>query len=121
MSIAIHWFRRDLRLTDNTALNAALAAYDQVIPLYVVSDWKQKHHWCGAPRQEFLSGCLASLAKNLESKGGGLIIRRGPADVALEKLIVETGAEAVYFNRDPDPFGRAMEGKVAAMANGRME
>ncbi|MCS7072548.1 MAG: deoxyribodipyrimidine photo-lyase, partial [Anaerolinea sp.] len=31
----IHWFRRDLRLSDNTALNAALAA-GRVIPVFVI-------------------------------------------------------------------------------------
>ncbi|MEQ1853555.1 MAG: deoxyribodipyrimidine photo-lyase, partial [Chthoniobacteraceae bacterium] len=116
MTTAIHWFRRDLRLSDNTALNAALAAHDSVVPVYVVSDWKRRHHWCGAPRQEFLCGCLASLHRNLEAKGGRLVIRSGPADVALEKLVRETGASAIFFNRDPDPFGREMERRVETMA-----
>ena len=38
------------------------------------------------------------------------------ADIVLEKLVRETGAEAIHFNRDPDPFGRAMEARVMAMA-----
>jgi deoxyribodipyrimidine photo-lyase len=115
MSTAIHWFRRDLRLTDNTALNAALAAHDHVVPVYIVSEWRHEHRWCGAPRQEFLCGCLASLAKNLEHKGGRLIVRRGRADLVLAQLARECRADAIYFNRDPDPHGRAMEAKVAAL------
>ena len=115
MTTAIHWFRRDLRLTDNTALNAALAAHDVVIPVYIVSEWRGEHGWTGAARQEFLCGCLASLAKNLEAKGGRLIIRQGSAEVVLKELARETGAEAIYFNRDPDPFGREMETRVARM------
>ncbi len=114
MSTALHWFRRDLRLSDNTALSAALAAHDHVIPVYVLSTWTKAHRWTGAPRQEFLCGCLASLARNLEAKGGRLIIRRGPANEALLALARETGAEAIYFNRDPDPFGRAMEAQLTA-------
>ena len=112
---AIHWFRRDLRLTDNTALNAA-ARHGQLVPVYILSEWRKTHHWTGAPRQEFLCGCLASLARNLEAKGGRLIVRQGPADIVLEQLVRETGAEAIHFNRDPDPFGRAMEARVMAMA-----
>lgn len=115
MPTAIHWFRRDLRLTDNTALAAAVASYDQVIPVYIVSKWRKDHHWCGASRQEFLCGCLASLARNLEAKGGRLIIRHGDADKALERLCRETGAEAIYFNRDPDPHGRRMEARIGKM------
>ena len=116
MSTAIHWFRRDLRLTDNTALNAALAAHDLVVPVYILSDWKGEHRWCGVARQEFLCGSLASLHRNLEAKGGRLIVRRGAADDVLEKLAREAGAEAIYFNRDPDPFGRDMETRIERVA-----
>ena len=119
MAVAIHWFRRDLRIADNSALNAAVAAHGQVVPVFILGEWKGEHHWCGAARQEFLCGCLRSLAKNLEAKGGRLIVRRGSADAVLEKLVRETGAEAIYFARDPDPYGRAMEEKVAAMAGRR--
>ena len=115
MSTAIHWFRRDLRLTDNTALNAAVAAHDAVVPVYIVSEWQGTHRWTGAPRQEFLCGCLASLSKNLEAKGGRLMVRQGSAEVVLRELMRETGAEAIYFNRDPDPFGREMEAKIARL------
>jgi deoxyribodipyrimidine photo-lyase len=115
MPTALHWFRRDLRLTDNTALSTAVATYDHVIPVYIVIEWKTEHRWTGAPRQEFLCGSLASLARNLEAKGGRLIIRRGRAEEALEKLARETGANAIFFNRDPDPFGRATEERVAKM------
>ncbi len=116
MSIGIHWFRRDLRLTDNTALNAAAAAHDQVVPLFVLSNWRGERAWCGAARQEFLCGSLASLARDLEGKGGRLILRDGEADEALETLIRETGASAIYFASDPDPHGRAIEKCVASMA-----
>jgi deoxyribodipyrimidine photo-lyase len=116
MSTAIHWFRRDLRVTDNTALAAAVHGHDSVVLVYIVSEWKGRHRWTGAPRQEFLCGCIASLAANLEAKGGRLIIRQGDADRVLELLVRESGAEAIYFNRDPDPFGRAMEERIDAMA-----
>ena len=116
MSTAIHWFRRDLRITDNTSLAAAVSRHDAVVPVYIVSKWEGRHRWTGAPRQEFLCGCIAALAANLETKGGRLIVREGDADQALEKLVRESGAEAIYYNRDPDPFGRAMEERIAGMA-----
>lgn len=116
MSTALHWFRRDLRLTDNTALNAAVAAHDHVVPIYVVSTWTKEHRWTGAPRQEFLCGCLESLSANLEAKGGRLIVRSGNADKVLPTLAREIGADAIYFNRDPDPFGREMERRLTTTA-----
>ena len=36
MTRAIMWFRRDLRLTDNSAVLAALAEHSDVIPVFVV-------------------------------------------------------------------------------------
>ncbi len=110
--LAIHWFRRDLRLTDNTALHHAVVSSGQVLPVYVISDWKGAHRWTGPARQEFLCGCLESLAHNIAAAGGQLVFRRGDAAEEIEKLIRETKADAVFTNRDPDPHGIAMEAAV---------
>jgi len=111
----IHWFRRDLRLSDNVALRAAANDAEKVVPVHVASAWKGGHHWTGARRQAFLCGCLSSLAGNVEHAGGRLIFRRGDAVEELEKLIDESEAEAVYLNRDPDPFGRETEKRLKTL------
>jgi deoxyribodipyrimidine photo-lyase len=116
MNRVLHWFRRDLRLSDNTALSAASRQAGSVIPVYVLSEWSSRHRWTGTNRQHFLCGCLASLEKNLRTIGGRLVIRQGDPVAELEKLVVETGAEAVFFNRDPDPHGRETESRLAVMA-----
>ncbi len=109
----LHWFRRDLRLTDNTALNAACSASENVIPTYVISSWEGNHAWTGPPRQAFLCGCLESLQRNLETFDGALVFRRGNACAELLRLARETNAEAIFYNRDPDPFGKAQERQLA--------
>ncbi len=115
MPPVIHWFRRDLRIADNTALyNASLQGHP-VIPVYILSSWKKKHAWTGANRQHFLCGCLESLSKNLGTVGGKLIVLEGEAVSVLKKLTEDTGAKAIHFNRDPDPFGKEVEAKVAKM------
>ena len=81
--LALHWFRRDLRLTDNTALSRAVQEAAAVIPVYAVSAWEKEHRWTGPARQEFLCGSLASLEKNIEAIGGRLIFRRGPDAAAV--------------------------------------
>lgn len=113
-STIIHWFRRDLRIADNTALWGAAESLLPVVPVYVASDWRGPHAWTGPNRQSFLCGSLESLAGNLNSIGGRLIVRRGAAVDELRKLICETGAVAVHFNRDPDPFGKSVEKSLAA-------
>lgn len=109
---AIHWFRRDLRLSDNTALYHAVCEAAEVVPVYLQSIWSGQHAWTGAGRQTFLCGCLESLARNVEHAGGRLLFRRGPVRETLARLIDESRAEAVYWNRDPDPHGRSMEAVV---------
>jgi deoxyribodipyrimidine photo-lyase len=113
---AIHWFRRDLRITDNTALNAAAKASESVVPVYIASNWKKQHRWTGPNRQSFLCGSLAALDGNLRTVGSRLVIRQGDAVKELEKLAIETKAGAIFYNRDPDPFGRAVEEQLAKTA-----
>ncbi len=115
MKTVIHWFRRDLRVTDNTALAAAAKAAANVIPVYVQSPWTGAHRWTGPHRQEFLCGSLACLDAGLRALGSRLIVRRGDAVLALERLVQETRAEAIFYNRDPDPFGRATEERLARL------
>jgi len=115
----IHWFRRDLRLSDNTALLQATRDSEKVLPVYISSDWKGEHHWTGPARQAFLCGCLESLSKNIDHAGGRLIFRRGHAVEELEKLIDESEAEAVYCNRDPDPYGKEMEKRVRELCRNK--
>ena len=112
MRTAIHWFRRDLRVTDNSALARAVAENDQVVPVYVLSGWKNSHHWTGYPRQSFLCECLQELDASLRKKGGRLLIRSGPPTEVLLHLAREVHATAIYANRDPDPYGRSVETKV---------
>ncbi len=103
-------------MTDNTALSAASRQGARVLPVYVLSDGQSPCRWTGANRRQFLCGCLAALSDGLHSTGGRLVIRRGEAVGELEKLASESGAEAIFFNRDPDPFGRATEERLEKMA-----
>ncbi|MGL4398428.1 MAG: cryptochrome/photolyase family protein [Luteolibacter sp.] len=113
----IHWFRRDLRVADNTALHGAAKLGIPVIPVFILSNWYGAHSWTGPNRQHFLCGSLGSLGRNLEQIGGRLIIRQGCAVEELRKLILESGATAVHFNADPDPFGKSVEAAVQKMCS----
>lgn len=109
---AIHWYRRDLRVTDNTSLQQAASRSESVIPAYILSDWEKNHLWTGGKRQKFLCDCLASLAGNIEHLGGELIIRRGEAVEELLRLARESKAEAIFLNEDVDPFGQEAESQL---------
>jgi deoxyribodipyrimidine photo-lyase len=100
----VHWFRRDLRLRDNTALSRAVRDAERVVPVFILDD-----HYAGDPnvgpaRFRFLRESLEELDRALSRAGGRLHLRRGPASRALPELVAETGADAVYGNTEVGPY-----------------
>ena len=99
----IVWFRQDLRLADNPALHAACAR-GEVVPVYILDEGPGVRPMGGASRW-WLERSLASLAESL----GGLVLRRGEAREALGRLLEETGAGGVYWNRCYEPWAVARD------------
>lgn len=60
---------------------------------------------------------LGIVGGDMAEIGGRLVIRQGDAVAELEKLAIETRAEAIFFNRDPDPYGRGVEDRLEKMGN----
>jgi deoxyribodipyrimidine photo-lyase len=95
----ILWFRQDLRLADNPALQAALAdGGAAIIPLYILDETPAVRPMGGASLW-WLDKSLAALARALEAAGSRLVLRRGEAAEVLAEIIAETGAGAVHWNR----------------------
>ena len=103
MNTAILWFRNDLRLGDNPALQAGLADYDRVIPVYIhapeeAGDWRP-----GAASNWWLHHSLTRIGSELRALGSRLVIRTGPSESALLELAEQAGATAVHWNRRYEP------------------
>ncbi len=105
---AIVWFRQDLRLTDNPALSHALARHSTVIPVYLHGPEEEGDWPPGGASRWWLQHSLESLARDLRATGSQLLLRSGSALPALRKLVQETGATGVYWNRryEPDSIAR---------------
>ncbi len=103
MSTALVWFRRDLRVADNPALSAAIAAHERIVPVYVHAPDEQGDWPPGPAQQWWLHHSLTAHADRLAELGSPLIVRRGPTAGTLEALLEETGAQAVYWNRLYEP------------------
>ena len=99
----IVWFRQDLRLRDNPALYAAVAAGDPVIPVYIWSPEEEGEWPPGAASRWWLHHSLAALAQAIERRGSRLVLASGPALSVLQKLAAKTGATAVYWNKRYEP------------------
>ena len=95
---SVVWFREDLRLADNPALHAGLARGEPVVCVYVLeTDRIVRPH--GSASRWWLHHSLAALGSDLAKRGGGLILRRGPAATVVPALAREVDAGAVYWNR----------------------
>ena len=99
MSSVIVWFRRDLRLADNPALIAALESGRAIVPVYVHAPHEERPWQPGAASSAWLHRSLLSLDADLRSRGVRLVLRVGDSLDELEKLVEQTQAEAVYWNR----------------------
>ncbi|MDX6766299.1 MAG: deoxyribodipyrimidine photo-lyase [Candidatus Methylacidiphilales bacterium] len=115
MKTALVWFRRDLRLEDNTALHRALSEAEQIVPVFVFDPKILSSPDVGGRRVAYLLACLDSLDKNLRHIGGRLILREGDPVTALRELAREAGAEAVFWNKDYEPFSLKRDAAVEAM------
>ena len=113
---AIVWFRRDLRVSDHTALHRAAATGAPVVPVFVFDPAILGAKDTGSRRTAFLLESLKSLEGNLAHLGVPLVFRRGHPEEELRSLANETGAKKIFFNKDVEPYSRKRDEKVAKMA-----
>ncbi len=105
MTTAILWLRRDLRIRDHPALEAARAA-ERMVPVFCFDDGLLAGRHASGPRTQFMLECLAELAEKLSDRGSRLFVRHGPPERELARLATETGAEVVHTSADVSPFAR---------------
>ena len=104
----LYWFRRDLRLQDNPALQKAWERGGPIIPVYIHDEGGEGNWKTGGASRWWLHHSLVSLQQSLAKLNSRLIVRAGASGEVLESLCAETGAKAVYWNRryEPSIIGR---------------
>ena len=106
------WFRQDLRLEDQPALQAAVQRGESVIPVYIASPEEEGDWPPGAASRWWLHQSLSRLDDQLKSLGSRLIVRRGDSLSELRSLIKETEATAVYWTRRYEPSSIERDSRV---------
>jgi deoxyribodipyrimidine photo-lyase len=101
------WFRRDLRLEDNPAWWAATATHREVVGLFIFE--RRLMNAAGPIRRDQMLAHLHALDEDLRARGGGLVVRCGPAATALPRAIRDCEASALYLNADATPFSAARD------------
>ena len=105
------WFRDDLRVADNPALEAAMAA-GPTIAVYILDEQSSGIRPLGGAARWWLHHALADLRANLERLGVPLVLRRGAAANILPEVLVGSGAQSVYWNRRYGGPERAVDTRV---------
>ena len=108
----IVWFRNDLRLTDNPALDAAVDVGGPVVPIYIHAPEEHDDWRPGAASNWWLHHALTSLDTDLKAIGSRLVVIRGPSMKTLQSLMHETKATAVFWNRRYEPASIANDKSI---------
>ncbi|WP_419535594.1 cryptochrome/photolyase family protein [Endozoicomonas sp.] len=98
--VIIHWFRQDLRLSDNPSLFEA-AGNGQVLPLFILDDHSAGQWASGRASRWWLHHSLDALNESLNDR---LLVLQGDAEKVLRDLIKEYKVDAVYWNRCYEPW-----------------
>ncbi|MEI8347571.1 MAG: deoxyribodipyrimidine photo-lyase, partial [Pseudomonadota bacterium] len=109
---SLFWFRRDLRLQDNVGLAHALGESQEVIPLFVFDPLilpgllHQNH------RAAFIHQSLQEIQSQLRQWKSYLIVVHDDPRKIIPKLAKEWCVQAVYTNRDYEPYAKERDGEV---------
>ena len=113
MTLAVVWFRRDLRLADNPALEAAAEA-DEIVPVFCFEQGLHSGRHRSPNRNAYLLATLRELDDGLRAVGSRLHYVTGDPVTEIPKLASECGADAVHVNRDHTAHARSRDGRVEA-------
>jgi len=111
--VAIHWFRRDLRLTDNTALHHAVESAYPVLPIFIfdknILDALENRK---DARVGFIHQRLEKMHNALQEHGSGIQFFYSTPKQVWETLIETYDIQGVFFNRDYEPYARERDGEI---------
>ena len=108
--ISLFWFRRDLRLNDNTGFFYALQQEKNVLPVFIFDqNILDKLEERADARVEFIHDQVTRLSAELESKGSSLLVKYGDPEAIYKSLLSEYEIEGVYTNRDYEPYAKSRD------------
>ncbi|MDH5379824.1 MAG: DNA photolyase family protein [Cyclobacteriaceae bacterium] len=96
----LFWFRRDLRLPDNTGLQYALASGKKVLPVFIFDTHILNDLPPSDRRVSYIYDLLLNLNTQLRTFGSSLLIHYGTP----ESFFSEIKVGEVYANRDYEPY-----------------
>jgi deoxyribodipyrimidine photo-lyase len=104
-AVSIFWFRRDLRLDDNSALYYALKSNNPVVPVFIfdsniLNDLEDKYD----RRVHFIHEALQQIQAELLALGSTLHVYHGNPLDCYKQITKDYNVQAVYTNHDYEPY-----------------
>lgn len=102
--IGIFWFRRDLRLDDNTGLFHALQSGQTILPIFIFDQDILDKLPSNDSRVTFIHDTLTAMNKKLSRHNKAISIYYGKPLEVFETLHTKYTISAVYTNHDYEPY-----------------
>jgi deoxyribodipyrimidine photo-lyase len=115
MKLSVFWFRRDLRLEDNTALNQALSSGLPVLPVFIFDQNIIEELPRDDARISFIYDRLQLINRELNKKESSLKIFKGQPVRVWENIISNYEIDQVFINRDYEPYALQRDAEIRAM------
>ena len=119
MKISIFWYRRDLRLEDNTGLFEALNENENILPIFIFDDSILDELPEDDARVNFIYESLSKINKQLNNHKASLQILKGQIDDVWEKLVTTYDIQKVYLNKDYEPYAIKRDQKIKEFLNSK--
>jgi deoxyribodipyrimidine photo-lyase len=112
MKLAIFWYRRDLRLTDNAGLYHALRSGYTVLPLFIfdkeILDRLEKKD----ARVDFIHDTIADMHAQFAQLGISFLVEYGHPMEIWQKIIEKHEIAAVFTNHDYEKYALSRDASV---------
>lgn len=115
--VNIFWFRRDLRLEDNTALYHALNAEYPVIPVFIFDKNILKGLDDEDARVTFIHDSLSKIREKLKTHQKDIHTYFDTPLDAWKEILKSYDIDCVYSNEDYEPYGISRDEKVSKLLN----
>jgi deoxyribodipyrimidine photo-lyase len=117
-SVILFWFRRDLRLKDNTGLYHALKLAQKlelkVLPIFIFDKMiLDKLEDKADRRVDFIHQTITELQDVLTEKGKSLWVHYGHPTEAIEALKKQYQIHSLFTNQDYEPYGIQRDAQIA--------
>jgi len=110
--ISVFWFRRDLRLEDNTALTAAVSNKENVLPIFIFDENINDELEIDDARISFIYKTLSDINTKLGIAGTSLLCLKGDPRLVWEDLLEKHNVKSVYLNKDYEPYARNRDAEI---------